>query len=118
VAGLVAGLWQWRRADFNVRAEARQHERAESNFQNTRAAIDRMFIRVADELAYRAAHDLRVQVVSEQPDNVWLQNTLAHVRTYLVELPIREDSTCSEFVGSYPDSACALANGKDQMLRL
>ncbi len=51
VFGFIAVLWQWRRADINARAEASQRERAETNFQNAREAIDRMFIRVADELA-------------------------------------------------------------------
>ena len=51
VAGFVGVLWQWRRADFNARAEASQRQRAEANFRDAREAIDRMFIRVADELA-------------------------------------------------------------------
>jgi tetratricopeptide (TPR) repeat protein len=48
--GFAGVLWQWRRAEFNARAEAQQHQRAEANFQNARDAIDRMFIQVADEL--------------------------------------------------------------------
>ncbi len=50
-AGFAGVLWQWRRADFNARAEASQRQLAELNFQNARDAIDRMFIRVADGLA-------------------------------------------------------------------
>jgi serine/threonine protein kinase/WD40 repeat protein len=36
----------------------------------------------------------------------------------LRDLPIRDDGSCSEFAGFWPDGSCALANGKDLMLRL
>ncbi|MEK7685478.1 MAG: serine/threonine-protein kinase [Verrucomicrobiota bacterium] len=49
--GFAGVLWQWRRANFNARAEASQRQRAEANFQSAREVIDRMVIRVAEELA-------------------------------------------------------------------
>lgn len=33
-------------------------------------------------------------------------------------LPIRDDGTCADFAGFWPDGSCALANGKDLTLRL
>src|SRR5207245_10134901 len=36
----------------------------------------------------------------------------------LRELPMRDEAVCDEFMGFWPDASCALANGKDQLLRL
>jgi tetratricopeptide (TPR) repeat protein len=49
--GIAGVVLEWRRAELNAKAEARQRELAEANFQTARAVVDRMLTRVANDLA-------------------------------------------------------------------
>jgi signal transduction histidine kinase len=58
----------------------------------------------------------RDELLTQGPSDLtfWEVGTWQRLR----RLPILDETSCAEFVGFWPDSSSALANGQDQMLRL